>query len=408
MLPGDRAPEGAGPLEGTAGAESSPRGASVLGSGEAPVPLGGSVLRFRDGLVPLSEEDLRGLRKESTHVDRLLGGTGPLSSLWLLARFSESYRPFLGLLGYTREGRLPPERDEGPARELSEALGFEGLLRRLDERAGPSRDRGSRPGVEALGFEELPRRRRLDEADLSGRQRATRPGADEDHEPSRKSSAREVGPERRGRPQTLGDGPEARSRLRRLRDLRDETQRDRTQPPAGPPAGRPDLEAEPHPELTIRRSLWGLREAKDRADALLSRGSSRESAEWSSKCLWLAKTQIIESVPESLESSLHLNRSLAYLRLERWVEAEEDCQEALRFDSENPKALYRRALARLELGKLEGAFGDVERFLEGFLRRVSGEQVLQRVSGAREARRRGVELRERISREARRRGARSA
>lgn len=56
-----------------------------------------------------------------------------------------------------------------------------------------------------------------------------------------------------------------------------------------------------------------------------------------------------------------LNRSMAYLKLNRWQEAERDCTMVLRKHRVNAKALWRRAKARRSLARLTG---NVEKLIE--------------------------------------------
>ncbi|CAN6340485.1 unnamed protein product [Urochloa humidicola] len=54
------------------------------------------------------------------------------------------------------------------------------------------------------------------------------------------------------------------------------------------------------------------------------------------------------------------NRAMAYLKLRRFKEAEDDCTEALNLDDRYIKAFSRRITARKELGKLKEAMDDAE------------------------------------------------
>ena len=57
------------------------------------------------------------------------------------------------------------------------------------------------------------------------------------------------------------------------------------------------------------------------------------------------------------------NRAQCWLKLRQWAEADRDCTAALELDGTNVKALYRRALARKGLGKIDEAAADVDRVL---------------------------------------------
>ncbi|CAG8434531.1 5341_t:CDS:2 [Diversispora eburnea] len=53
------------------------------------------------------------------------------------------------------------------------------------------------------------------------------------------------------------------------------------------------------------------------------------------------------------EAVFVINRAMAHLKLKNWVEAEIDCTQGLILHPNNPKALWRRGIARRETGKLE-------------------------------------------------------
>ncbi|RIA98520.1 hypothetical protein C1645_95935 [Glomus cerebriforme] len=55
-----------------------------------------------------------------------------------------------------------------------------------------------------------------------------------------------------------------------------------------------------------------------------------------------------------------INRAMAYLKLKNWENAEIDCTSGLILHPDNPKALWRRGIARRELGKLEEAKKDLQ------------------------------------------------
>jgi len=56
--------------------------------------------------------------------------------------------------------------------------------------------------------------------------------------------------------------------------------------------------------------------------------------------------------------SLHLNLAMCWLKLEKWVKAQESCTDALKLDPSNGKALFRRATAYEQLGELDKALAD--------------------------------------------------
>ncbi|XP_038978256.1 RNA polymerase II-associated protein 3-like isoform X1 [Phoenix dactylifera] len=66
------------------------------------------------------------------------------------------------------------------------------------------------------------------------------------------------------------------------------------------------------------------------------------------------------SIALSPTSVAFANRAMAYLKLKRFEEAENDCTEALNLDDRYVKAYSRRATARKELGKLKASMEDSE------------------------------------------------
>ncbi|CAJ1427269.1 unnamed protein product, partial [Effrenium voratum] len=128
---------------------------------------------------------------------------------------------------------------------------------------------------------------------------------------------------------------------------------------AGPPA---DSEpCEPWDEL--EPTLAGVEKGKEMGNRLFSEGKIEECERWFSKAIWLAEESGKVNVPSDLRGILHSNRAFARLRLQQWLLAEEDCTQALVLNASNSKALYRRAQARLELGKRSMALEDVDKLL---------------------------------------------
>eukprot|EP00262_Sarcandra_glabra_P019099 TRINITY_DN7088_c0_g1_i2.p1 TRINITY_DN7088_c0_g1~~TRINITY_DN7088_c0_g1_i2.p1 ORF type:complete len:370 (+),score=76.51 TRINITY_DN7088_c0_g1_i2:377-1486(+) len=66
------------------------------------------------------------------------------------------------------------------------------------------------------------------------------------------------------------------------------------------------------------------------------------------------------SIALSPTSVAFANRAMAYLKIKRFEEAENDCTEALSLDDRYVKAYSRRATARKELGKLKASIEDLE------------------------------------------------
>jgi len=121
---------------------------------------------------------------------------------------------------------------------------------------------------------------------------------------------------------------------------------------------------EPYPEIKLEHTVAGAEKAKEEGNRLFAAGSIEESARWFSKAIWLVEESgYVTGVTATLRAILHSNRAFARLKMRQWTDAEVDCSQALTFNSSNPKALYRRAMARKELQKYDAALADVEALL---------------------------------------------
>lgn len=77
-----------------------------------------------------------------------------------------------------------------------------------------------------------------------------------------------------------------------------------------------------------------------------------------------AYTKALEhQADDKLRLVLYKNRAMARLKVEDFEGAESDCDKALEINQSDPKAYYRRALAREKLGKLGTAFTDAKEAL---------------------------------------------
>ncbi|GAB4835673.1 hypothetical protein Ancab_000583 [Ancistrocladus abbreviatus] len=100
------------------------------------------------------------------------------------------------------------------------------------------------------------------------------------------------------------------------------------------------------------------------------------------------------SVALSPTAVAYANRAMAYLKIKRFQEAEDDCTEALNLDDRYIKAYSRRATARKELGKLKESMEDAELALRlepqnneikkqfAEIKSLLAKAVLQKASGA--------------------------
>jgi tetratricopeptide (TPR) repeat protein len=128
--------------------------------------------------------------------------------------------------------------------------------------------------------------------------------------------------------------------------------------PAAKPTS-PTKDAEPHPSIKIVASKEGIEKAKDLGNSLFSKGSYQECVDTFTKCIWMVDAKKVSDVPNDLLSVLYSNRAFAYIKMQRWADAESSCSSSLSVKEQNMKARYRRAMARYELGNMVGAQEDI-------------------------------------------------
>ena len=121
------------------------------------------------------------------------------------------------------------------------------------------------------------------------------------------------------------------------------------------------------PDIAVERSREGIEKGKGKAKSLFASGSIEGSVRWYSKCIFLLDAGKATEAPSSLQSVLHSNRAIAYIKLKMWAEAEEDATKPLIANPQNKKAMYWRGVARLELGYPEAADGPAEPPLHAFV-----------------------------------------
>lgn len=119
-------------------------------------------------------------------------------------------------------------------------------------------------------------------------------------------------------------------------------------------------EAPPKPPVAEAADMESLTKLKNAGNRSFQAGDAVAAVRQFSECL--AKAPAAEG---EFRSILYANRALAYLRLEKWAEAEADATHAV--DSGEAKMLtkarYRRAQARRNLSNLQGALQDVNAVL---------------------------------------------
>ncbi|KAN0063228.1 hypothetical protein ACQY0O_004392 [Thecaphora frezii] len=82
------------------------------------------------------------------------------------------------------------------------------------------------------------------------------------------------------------------------------------------------------------------------------------------------------------EPTIPLNRAMAYLKLNKFEDAERDCTTALRLSPDNVKATFRRAKARTGAGRLQEAEADFQQVLRLDPKNKEAEEELSSVRAA--------------------------
>jgi tetratricopeptide (TPR) repeat protein len=74
-------------------------------------------------------------------------------------------------------------------------------------------------------------------------------------------------------------------------------------------------------------------------------------------------TKSLQQEPDN--ATVHVNRAMAFIKLRKWKEAEDDCHQCLDLEPKNIKAYYRRGIAKREQGQLKEALsGNLKRFTD--------------------------------------------
>eukprot|EP00972_Heterocapsa_arctica_P060839 8973390-Heterocapsa_arctica.AAC.2 len=141
------------------------------------------------------------------------------------------------------------------------------------------------------------------------------------------------------------------------------------------PAAKETVSSKECPDFEVEHSRQGVEKAKNEGNSLLTKGSLEEAVRWFSKGPWLVDSKMVTDVPSNLHLFLHSNRSLAYIKLKKWAEAEADCSAALSIKPKYTKATFRRAIARFELGHQSAALEDVEQVLKENLDAPANKEV---------------------------------
>uniref|UniRef100_A0A914VHH0 Protein unc-45 homolog B n=1 Tax=Plectus sambesii TaxID=2011161 RepID=A0A914VHH0_9BILA len=132
----------------------------------------------------------------------------------------------------------------------------------------------------------------------------------------------------------------------------------------------------PGPMAANGATVHSAEKLRDEGNAAFKSGDMAKAAERYTAGLAAA------SDDAQLKATLHRNRAMVRLRLSDAVGSEADCTAALEFDRADPKALYRRALAREELGNVGEAFSDAKLALRFEPKDKNITQLLQRLAKA--------------------------
>ena len=118
--------------------------------------------------------------------------------------------------------------------------------------------------------------------------------------------------------------------------------------------------------LPTKRRMDIVMKNKNEANELFSDKNYRHAAARYAKALTHA-SKFFDLNPEEqkevndVKLSLHLNIALAYIKLEKYDNALQSCNEALKIDESNGKALYRRATVYYNKRKFQDAIGDLKK-----------------------------------------------
>ncbi|NWU91675.1 TOM34 protein, partial [Upupa epops] len=110
---------------------------------------------------------------------------------------------------------------------------------------------------------------------------------------------------------------------------------------------------------------------KEEGNQLVKKGNHKKAVEKYSESLKLHQ-----------ECATYTNRALCYLALKQYKEAAQDCTEALRLDSKNVKALYRRAQAFKELKDYKSSIADINSLLKTEPKNTAALRLLQELNRA--------------------------
>ena len=90
-------------------------------------------------------------------------------------------------------------------------------------------------------------------------------------------------------------------------------------------------------------------------------------------------TAAISTLDASQKATVYGNRALAFLSLDQYDLAEDDCNKCLQLNPSSVKALMRRGMARAHMNRLEEALGDFQRVLQLEPHNKQAKEEIQRM-----------------------------
>eukprot|EP00434_Breviolum_minutum_P033996 symbB.v1.2.030086.t1/scaffold3353.1/size58589/6 len=122
-----------------------------------------------------------------------------------------------------------------------------------------------------------------------------------------------------------------------------------------------------------------LLELKDAANAKLESGDAEEAAEQYTIALLRLKEvaqEVQAAESQTLKALLLANRAQAHLTLQHWERALADCEDCLKIQPDNPKALHRQSLAKQGLEEFQDRHSRGEALKQALFCKSAGNKLL--------------------------------
>ncbi|KAF4102651.1 hypothetical protein G5714_015534 [Onychostoma macrolepis] len=133
---------------------------------------------------------------------------------------------------------------------------------------------------------------------------------------------------------------------------------------------RPSGETQTETHTNTEHTAAEFKLLKDDGNALVRSGRYQEAVDRYTQCLQL----------KPHECAVYTNRALCYIKLQRFTEAQQDCDAALQLQPTNKKAFYRRALANKGLKDYAACRSDLQQVLCLDASVMQAEQLLMEVT----------------------------